>query len=80
MSHTEDTAKSGGWIQHKVRPEVKAWIVQQAAANERSQGWIANRILEDAYTRAVAQASRQVDQQPKQEVVSNNSVSGNSRI
>ncbi|MFC4925000.1 hypothetical protein [Delftia deserti] len=58
MSRTEDTPKSGGWIQHKVRPEVKAWIVQQAADQERSQGWIANRILEDAYARSISQPAK----------------------
>ncbi len=39
-------------IQHKVKPEVKAWISQLAKEQERSQGWIANRILEEAYTKA----------------------------
>lgn len=41
-----------GFIQHKVRPEVKRWIEDQAKAQERSQGWIANKLLEEAYTRA----------------------------
>lgn len=52
MSHAKDTPKSAVWIQHRVKPEVKAWIAREAQAQERSQGWIANRILEDAYARA----------------------------
>lgn len=55
MSTTEDTAKSRGWIQHKVRPELKAWIAQMAKEQERSQGWITNRLLEEAFARATAQ-------------------------
>lgn len=44
-----------GLIQHKVRPEVKRWIEDQAKAQERSQGWIANKLLEDGYARAQQQ-------------------------
>lgn len=40
-----------GLIQHKVRPEVKRWIESQAKEQERSQAWILNRIVEDAYER-----------------------------
>lgn len=43
-------------IQHKVKPEIKRWIEDQAKAQERSQGWIANKILSDAYTKAQQQA------------------------
>jgi len=58
MSHAKDTPKSAVWIQHRVKPEVKAWIAQQAQDQERSQGWIANRILEDAYARAGGEPAR----------------------
>lgn len=39
-------------IQHKLRPEVKQWIERQAKEQERSQGWIANKIMEDAFAKA----------------------------
>lgn len=42
-------------IQHKVRPELKQWIEEQAKAQERSQGWIANKMLEESYARAQQQ-------------------------
>lgn len=45
-------AAKPGLIQHKVKPEVKQWIEQQAKEQERPQGWIANKILEDAFKRA----------------------------
>jgi hypothetical protein len=38
-----------------VRPELKAWIAQMAKEQERSQGWITNRLLEEAFARATAQ-------------------------
>lgn len=41
-----------GWLQHKVRPEVKAWIEREAKALERSQTWFINKLVEDAYARA----------------------------
>lgn len=41
-----------GHLQHKVRPEVKAWIEQEAKAQERSQAWLLNKIIEDAFSRA----------------------------
>lgn len=47
-----DTLKKPGWLQHKVRPEVKAWIEQEAKAQERSQTWFVNKLVEDAYSRA----------------------------
>jgi hypothetical protein len=55
------TNKEGkpGLIQHKLRPEVKQWIERQAKEQERSQGWIANKIMEDAYTRAQQQGVAQ---------------------
>lgn len=55
------TNKEGkpGLIQHKLRPEVKQWIERQAKEQERSQGWIANKIMEDAYTRAQQQGAAQ---------------------
>ncbi|WP_028605529.1 hypothetical protein [Ottowia thiooxydans] len=47
-----------GLIQHRIRAEIKQWIEQEAKAQERSQGWIANKILEDAYARALQQAGK----------------------
>lgn len=44
-----------GLIQHKVRPEIKRWIESQAKEQERSQGWIANKLLEDAYAKSKQQ-------------------------
>lgn len=44
-------------IQHKVKPEIKRWIESQAKDQERSQGWIANKILEEAYAKAQEQLS-----------------------
>ena len=41
-----------GWLQHKVRPEVKAWIEKEAKAQDRSQAWFINKLVEDAYARA----------------------------
>lgn len=41
-----------GLIQHKVRPEVKEWIEKEAKAQERSQTWFMNKLVEDAYARA----------------------------
>jgi hypothetical protein len=46
------TVAKPGLIQHKIKPEVKQWIEQQAKEQERPQGWIANKILEEAYARA----------------------------
>lgn len=43
------------WVQHKVRPEVKAWIEREANALERSQTWFVNKLVEDAYARSVQQ-------------------------
>lgn len=43
-------------IQHKVRPEIKRWIESQAKEQERSQGWIANKLLEEAYAKSQQQA------------------------
>lgn len=48
-----DNAKEkAGWLQHRVRPEVKAWIEKEAKAIERSQTWFVNKLVEDAYARA----------------------------
>ena len=41
-----------GLIQHKVRPEVKRWIELQAKEQERSQAWVLNRIVEDAFAKS----------------------------
>ena len=41
-----------GLIQHKVKPEIKRWIESQAKEQERSQGWIANKLLEEAYAKS----------------------------
>ena len=41
-----------GLIQHKVRPEVKQWIEAQAKAQDRSQAWFVNKLVEDAYAQA----------------------------
>lgn len=48
-------AQRPGLIQHRVRPEVKQWIEREAKAQERSQGWITNRILEEAFSRSQEQ-------------------------
>ena len=48
---SEDKGKPA-YLQHKVRPEVKAWIEREAKAIERSQTWFINRLIEDAYARA----------------------------
>lgn len=45
-------AERPGLIQHKVRPEVKQWIEATAKEQERSQAWILNRIVEEAYERS----------------------------
>ncbi|MFY3681796.1 hypothetical protein ACOTD7_19305 [Achromobacter xylosoxidans] len=42
-------AERPGLIQHKLRPEVKKWIEATAKEQERSQAWILNRIVEEAY-------------------------------
>ena len=47
-----DVKEKTCWLQHKVRPEVKAWIEREAKAVERSQTWFINRLVEDAYVRA----------------------------
>lgn len=45
-----------GYLQHKIRPEVKRWLESESARLERSQAWVLNKIVEDAYSaRAVAQ-------------------------
>lgn len=44
-----------GWLQHKVRPEVKAWIEREAKAQDRSQSWFVNKLVEDAFARAQRQ-------------------------
>lgn len=54
-----------GLIQHKVRPEIKAWIEKEAKAQERSQTWFVNKLVEDAYARA--------QQQPQGDVACANS-------
>lgn len=51
-----DSQEKPGLIQHKVRPEVKRWIESQAKEQERSQGWIANKLLEEAYAKSLQQA------------------------
>lgn len=51
----EDAKQPTHLIQHKVKPEVKRWIEAQAREQERSQGWIANKLLEDAYAKAQQQ-------------------------
>lgn len=45
-------------IQISVSPEVKRWIEQQAKADDRSQAWLINKILEDAYTGKNTQKAR----------------------
>lgn len=40
------------YLQHKVRREVKDWIEQEAKAQERSQTWVINKLVEDAFARA----------------------------
>ena len=42
-------------IQHKIRPAVKRWIEEQAKAQDRSQAWLLNKIIEDAYASAKQQ-------------------------
>lgn len=46
-------------IQHKVRPEVKQWIEAQAKAQERSQAWFVNKLVEDAFQRDQKQGAQQ---------------------
>ncbi|WP_183043445.1 hypothetical protein [Alicycliphilus denitrificans] len=41
-----------GLIQHQLRPEVHAWIKEEARKQERSQRWFVNKLVEDAYARA----------------------------
>lgn len=41
-----------GFLQHKVRPEVKSWIEQASCKQERSQAWFLNKLVEDAYAAA----------------------------
>lgn len=48
-----------GLIQHKVRPEVKQWIEAQAKAQERSQAWFVNKLVEDAFQRGQKQGAQQ---------------------
>lgn len=43
-----------GLIQHKVRPEVKQWIEREAKAQDRSQAWFVNKLVEDAFARSQA--------------------------
>lgn len=50
-----DVKQPTNLIQHKVKPEIKRWIEKLAKEQERSQGWIANKILEDAYAKAQQQ-------------------------
>lgn len=40
------------YLQHKVRQEVKDWIEQEAKAQDRSQTWVINKLVEDAFARA----------------------------
>lgn len=47
------------YLQHKVRREVKEWIEQEAKAQERSQTWFVNKLVEDAFARAKAQTQPQ---------------------
>lgn len=51
----ESIKSKPGLIQHKVRAELKRWIEDQAKAQERSQGWIANKMLEESFARAQEQ-------------------------
>lgn len=44
-----------GYLQHKLRPVVKEWIEKEAKAQERSQAWVLNKLVEDAYARAQPQ-------------------------
>lgn len=46
------TQAKPGLIQHHLRPEVHAWIKEEARKQERSQRWFINRLVEDAYARA----------------------------
>lgn len=46
------TSDRPGLIQHRVRPEVKAWIEREARRLDRSQSWFVNRLVEDAFARA----------------------------
>lgn len=52
MNVNVDVKPRTGLIQHKVRPEVKKWIEAQAEKLDRSQAWVLNRIVEDAFRRA----------------------------
>lgn len=45
-----------GLIQHQLRPEVHAWIKEEARKLERSQRWYANKLMEDAFARFQQQA------------------------
>jgi len=47
-----NTQAKPGLIQHQLRPEVHAWIKEEAQKQERSQRWFVNKLVEDAYARA----------------------------
>lgn len=54
------TQPKPGLIQHQLRPEVHAWIKEEARKLERSQRWFVNKLVEDAYARAQpAQGAKQ---------------------
>jgi hypothetical protein len=50
-----------GLIQHQLRPEVHAWIKEEARKQERSQRWLVNKLIEDAYARSLRQAQAEDD-------------------
>lgn len=50
LMNSEQTRPS--LIQHQLRPEVHAWIKDEARKIERSQRWFANKLIEEAYSRA----------------------------
>jgi hypothetical protein len=48
-----------GLVQHKLRPEVKRWLEQYAREQERSQKWVLNKIVEDAFAKLARSATSQ---------------------
>lgn len=42
-------------IQHQLRPEVHAWVKEEARKQDRSQRWFVNKLMEDAYARSQQQ-------------------------
>lgn len=56
-----DYQSKPGLIQHQLRPEVHAWIKEEARKQERSQRWLVNKLIEDAYARSQQQAQPKGD-------------------